>query len=52
MDPIALLRQQAVMTRNTAILKAKREYQASLKQIDALGVDLASSNLAGWRYWN
>jgi len=36
MDGIDLLRQQALAKRNAAILKAKREYQAALREIGLL----------------
>jgi hypothetical protein len=36
MDGIDLLRQQALLKRNTAIQAAKREYQSALKEINAL----------------
>jgi hypothetical protein len=36
MDGIDLLRQQALARRNAAILKAKREYHAALKEINKL----------------
>lgn len=36
MDGIDLLRRQALLKRNAAILAAKREYQAALKEIAAL----------------
>jgi hypothetical protein len=36
MDGIDLLRQQALTKRNAAILKAKREYASSLREIRAL----------------
>jgi hypothetical protein len=37
MDGIDLLRRQALLKRNAAILAAKREYHATLKEIVALG---------------
>jgi hypothetical protein len=37
MDGIDLLRRQALLKRNAAILAAKREYHATLKEIAALG---------------
>jgi hypothetical protein len=36
MDGIDLLRQQALINRNAAILKAKRDYHAALKEINKL----------------
>jgi hypothetical protein len=36
MDGIDLLRQQALLKRNTAIQAARREYHAALKEIRAL----------------
>jgi hypothetical protein len=36
MDGIDLLRRQALLKRNAAILAARREYQATLKEIKAL----------------
>jgi hypothetical protein len=36
MDGIDLLRREALLKRNAAILKAKREYHAALKEINAL----------------
>jgi hypothetical protein len=36
MDAIEQLRQQALLRRNAAILQAKREYHAALKEINAL----------------
>jgi hypothetical protein len=35
-DPIVLLRRQALAKRNTAILAAKREYHAALREIASL----------------
>jgi hypothetical protein len=36
MDGIDLLRREALLTRNAAILKAKRDYHNSLKEINKL----------------